>query len=90
MKISLTNSKLGDKIPSLNLPAGATCRSDAPCRSGCYALKGTWLYPNVKNSLKANLDEFMSNPEDLDTLMDEYSRKYYIESAEPKKEEENS
>lgn len=61
MKISLTNSKLGDKIPSLNLPAGATCRSDAPCRSGCYALKGTWSYPNVKSSLKANLDEFMSD-----------------------------
>ena len=63
MKISITNSKLGDKIPSLNLPAGATCRNDAPCRKGCYALKGNWLYKNVKNSLKNNLDEFMANSE---------------------------
>ena len=48
MKISITNSKLGAKIPALNLPALKTCRAGAPCRKGCYALKGNWLYANVK------------------------------------------
>lgn len=62
MNISLTNSKLGDKIPSLNLPPILTCRADAPCKKGCYACHGTWLYSNVKNSLKNNLDEFMNDP----------------------------
>ena len=64
MKISLTNSKLGDKIPSLNLPVEGTCRGDAPCKkSGCYALKGNWVYPNVKAALQENLKEFFENPD---------------------------
>lgn len=63
MHISLTNSKLGDKIPSLNLPALLTCRADAPCRKGCYACKGNWLFPKVKQSLKDNLEEFVEDPD---------------------------
>lgn len=61
MKISITNSKLGTKIPALNLPALKTCRADAPCRKGCYALKGNWLYANVKNSLENNLNDFLND-----------------------------
>ena len=61
MKISITNSKLGDKIPSLNLPT-TVCRADAPCKKGCYARKGNWLFPNVVNSLQQNLNEFNENP----------------------------
>ena len=63
MNISLTNSKLGDKIPSLNLPAILTCRADAPCKKECYAVKGNFVYPNVKASLKRNLDDFIENPD---------------------------
>ena len=61
MKISITNSKLGDKIPSLNLPPILTCRADAPCKKGCYALKGNWNFPNVKESLKNNLNDFLND-----------------------------
>lgn len=61
--VSNTNTKLGASILSINLPAGITCRADAPCRkSGCYAMKGHWLYQNVKNSLQENLDAYMNNP----------------------------
>lgn len=60
--ISLSNAKLGDKIPSLNLPPILTCRADAPCKKSCYALKGNWCYKNVKESLKHNLDLFIQNP----------------------------
>lgn len=63
-KISLTNSKLGGYIPSVNLPAGTTCRADAPCQKGCYAKRGNWLYKNVKSSLENNLNEFISNSEE--------------------------
>ena len=61
--VSNTNTKLGASILSINLPAGITCRADAPCRkSGCYAMKGHWLYKNVKNSLQENLDAYINNP----------------------------
>lgn len=72
MHISLSNSKLGDKIPSFNLPAIVTCRPDAPCKKQCYACKGHWLYPNVKASLKANLDEFINDPEKLEKDITEW------------------
>lgn len=62
VKISLTNAKLGGKIPSINLPAGLTCRADAPCQKGCYAKKGNWLYKNVKKSLENNLSTYLNNP----------------------------
>lgn len=63
MHISITNSKLGDKIPSLNLPPLKTCRANAPCKKGCYALKGNWLFANVKESLNNNLKEFIDDGE---------------------------
>lgn len=62
MKISISNSKLGDKIPSLNLPT-TICRADAPCKKGCYAKKGNWLYKNVQASLQNNLEEFLNDKE---------------------------
>ena len=61
-KVSNTNSKLGGQIYSINLPPIVTCRSDAPCFKGCYACKGNWLFPNVKNSLQHNLEAYKSNP----------------------------
>lgn len=60
--VSNTNTKLGASILSINLPAGITCRADAPCAKGCYAMKGNWLYSNVKNSLQSNLDAYKNNP----------------------------
>ena len=63
MHISHTNSKLGTNIPSINLPAGETCRADAPCRKGCYAMKGNFIYKNVKASLEGNLKDFLNNPD---------------------------
>lgn len=61
--VSHTNSKLGADIPSINLPAGVTCRPDAPCRTqGCYAMKGNWLFPTVKQSLLGNLRAYKQNP----------------------------
>ena len=64
ISISLTNAKLGSKIPSINLPAGKTCRGDAPCQKGCYAKKGNWLFPNVVKSLENNLNIFVEDKEE--------------------------
>ena len=60
--VSNTNTKLGSQIFSINLPAGITCRADAPCSKGCYAKKGNWLYPNVRGSLNENLEHYRENP----------------------------
>ena len=62
-KVTFGNTKLGRQIASINMPAGITCRSDAPCaKSGCYAKKGRWLFENVQNSLKRNLEAYQNNP----------------------------
>lgn len=65
MKISTTISKLGDKIPSFNLPPVITCRSDAPCKTGCYAVRGRYLYKNVQTSLFENLNDFKTDSDKL-------------------------
>lgn len=56
--ISNRVSKLGENIATVNLPAGITCRADAPCKSGCYACKGNFLYSSVKSGLQKNLEAF--------------------------------
>lgn len=55
VKISLTNTKLGGQIPSINLPPVKTCRCDAPCFRLCYARKYNFTRENVKNSYNHNL-----------------------------------
>lgn len=61
--ISKTNTKLSGQIPSVNLPAIETCRADAPCKHLCYARKGNFTFPNVKESHRNNLAHFISNPD---------------------------
>ena len=61
--ISLNNSKLGEFIPSVNLPPVKTCRPDAPCVGLCYARKGRFAFPSVKTSMDRNLLLYEANPE---------------------------
>lgn len=66
--LSVNVTKLGAAIPSINLPPIVTCRPDAPCAKcveeggGCYALRGHWLYPNVRNTVWNNLYAYKTNP----------------------------
>lgn len=62
VKISKTNSKLG-LIPSVNLVPILTCRKNCPCVKDCYALKGRYRFPNVKNNHVHNYNEYLFNPE---------------------------
>ena len=59
VKISTTNTKLSGQIPSVNLPPIQTCRHDAPCKHLCYARKGNFTFPNVKESHVNNLACFI-------------------------------
>ena len=61
IKITTTNSKLGGFIPQINLPALVTCRKNAPCAKYCYARKGNFTFPNVKESIDNNLKEFLAD-----------------------------
>lgn len=72
MKISITNSKLGAKIPSLNLPPIITCRKNAPCAHLCYACKGNFRFPNVKQSHMDNFNHYKRDPEDFFNQVIEY------------------
>lgn len=62
MKVTNGNSKLSASIPSINLPAGITCRADAPCARGCYAKKGNFLYKNIQDCYMQNLLDYKNNP----------------------------
>lgn len=65
VNISKGNSKMG-LIYSVSLPPITSCRKNAPCAKGCYALKGTFLFPNVTNSYKNNLDFFNESPKEFE------------------------
>lgn len=62
-RISTTISKLGVAIPTVNLPAGITCRDDAPCKDGCYACKGNFAFKSAKTGLARNLEAFERDSE---------------------------
>lgn len=64
MKITNGNSKLSPSIPSINLPAGVTCRSDAPCCKQCYAKHGHFLYKNIQSCYRENLEHFLKDGDD--------------------------
>lgn len=67
-KVNCGNSKLGKNVMVINLPAGITCKGDAPCnkKGVCYAQKGTFNYPNVKNCYAENLRVFLESPENAE------------------------
>ena len=60
-------TKLGADIPSVSFPAGITCDPDAPCFKKCYARKGRFSFPNVKNLLALNLMIWKEAPEQFET-----------------------
>lgn len=59
--ISTSISKLGT-IPAINLPAGLSCRPDAPCFKDCYARKGRFRFENVRQSVANNFACWKENP----------------------------
>lgn len=60
--ISYHISKLGEKIPSVSLTAGRSCRPDAPCAIDCYAKHGRFLFNNVKTPLDNNIRLWEEDP----------------------------
>lgn len=65
-------SKLGERIPSVNLPAFVTCRKNAPCAKDCYAVKGRFLFPSVKKRYEANYEIYKQNPAFYFTYISQY------------------
>lgn len=74
MPVHITNgiSKLGDRIPAVNLPPIQTCREDAPCKKLCYATHGRFVFRNVKDCLQRNLDLWNADPDRFFTEIDLY------------------
>ena len=61
MKITNGNTKLSANVPNINLPAGITCRTDAPCFKQCYAKRGHFMYKNIQKCYKENLDHYIQD-----------------------------
>ena len=64
--ISVTNSKLGSFIPSVNLPPCDTCSPDAPCAKTCYARKGNFRFSNVQKSMRENYLAWLNTPQEYE------------------------
>ena len=69
-------SKLGKAIPTINLPAGVTCRPDAPCLDKCYARKGNFRFRTVKKVLAENLRYWQEDPAGFESDIRTYARMY--------------
>lgn len=70
-RFSISNSKLGPSIPSVNQPAGITCASGVPCRKDCYASEhhGNYRFASVQTSLRKNLEAYLNSPTDFFNLI---------------------
>jgi len=66
VKVGNNNSKLGNQIPNINLPAGCTCREDAPCRKLCYAQRGRFRYEVVQKRAFENLKAWETDPKQFE------------------------
>lgn len=65
-KVTVGNTKLGT-IPSINVPAIITCRKDCTCTKVCYANKGTFKFPSVKECYENNLKAYLDDPKQAET-----------------------
>ena len=61
--IKAGNSKVSEYVAVANMPAGFTCPADALCKTGCYALKGRYIFNNVTLPAWRNLYYFNSDPD---------------------------
>ena len=59
--IATGNTKLGTQICGLSLPAGTTCRTDAPCRKFCYCNKGFQICSSVLGTYMKNFRILQEN-----------------------------
>ena len=79
--ITTNNSKLGGQIAQVNMPVGITCREDAPCFNGCYARKGHFVFPKVRQSQIEKYEMYKKNPkkffEQIDAEMSFIPYKYF-------------
>lgn len=77
--ISYGISKLGKDIPCVSLPAGVTCRKDAPCKTKCYANKGRFRMKQVKQVVEKNLELWEKAPEiyEFDISMAAFRAKFF-------------
>ena len=73
-KISSNNKKLG-LVDNINLPALVTCPNIASCRKYCYANKGFYRMPSVKNRYSENLQAYQDDPlEVLNSLIEQLNK----------------
>lgn len=73
------NQKLGKAIFNINLPVIITCNPDAPCKRGCYATRGNFLYENVRKCQNTNLFAFIQNPKQFfDDIADQTKLCLYV------------
>lgn len=66
LHISKNNSKLGQNIPSVNLPPVITCPHNAPCFKKCYARKGRFRFSSVQKAMNENWELWQTAPEEYE------------------------
>lgn len=66
------NSKTGKKVATMSMPASFTCRKDAPCKEGCYCLKGCQTWPVVIAAYTKNYRLWRENHNDFFNQVSDY------------------
>lgn len=66
--LTMVNTKLGGKIPQLNMPSVfcriSSCRDNPPCAGNiCYCHKGNMAIPNVRESHAKKMELYLENPQ---------------------------
>lgn len=72
ISINNGNEKTGIGCFTLSMPAGITCRPDAPCAKGCYAKKGRQTFPNVCSAYYKNYRIWQETPNAFEGQLDAF------------------
>ncbi len=76
--LSSNNSKMG-RVHSFSTMPILTCRSDAPCKKECYAVKLCRIFKNTKKSYQDNTDTLMfCEPEKIIEKLIQYITLYNV------------
>jgi len=70
------NSKTGTMVATMSMPAQHTCREDAPCKKGCYCLKGPQTWPGAFAAYSKNYRLWMLDHDDFFRQVSHYLNKH--------------
>ena len=73
VSINNGNAKTGIGCLTMSMPP-ISCREDAPCKKGCYCLKGHQVFPSVCGAYYRNWRLWQENPKNFEEQVESFIR----------------